>query len=255
MLVNPIIDRNIIFFSTFEKLFPVAKTGRPRKIDVLVLIQCIEMKLKTGANWVDIGKIAGISWQTLYRWGRLFAKFTFFKLVKKEINRIYFKSRRYTYKTMIIDGTVCENRSGSQAIGYIPKRKGKRGSKISLSTLSNGYPVAFAIGGGNVHDTRLVTKTLNAIKGFKDDLFSGITSRLLDLGYRGWKTKRNFHRFDIQPTVSSGNKNRGRIETINFLVKSFADLARRKAKKLFMYEMAVDAACCYISSKLLSKLR
>ena len=161
MLVNTIIDRSCILFSTFEKLFPKAKTGHPRKIDVLVLMQCIELKLKTGANWVDVGKLTGISWQTLYRWGRLFAKFTFFKLVKKEINRIYFKSRRYTYKTMIIDGTICENRSGSQAIGCIPKRKGKRGSKISLSTLSNGCSVAFAIGGGNVHDTRLVTKKLS----------------------------------------------------------------------------------------------
>jgi transposase len=88
--------------------------------------------------------------------------FSFSRLCKLNTFREFFLFVRNKFyvsesnKILIIDSTFIQNKFGKQHIGRNKFFKSKNCNKISLISDSNGVPISFHIGLGNVHDINLV---------------------------------------------------------------------------------------------------
>ncbi len=73
---------------------------------------------------------------------------------------------------------------GGDLIGPNPTDRGKKGVKRSVLVEADGGPLAIAIGGANVHDTKLLAATLNAVVVQRPQPTEAVPQHLcLDKGY------------------------------------------------------------------------
>ena len=146
-------------------LDPVKKIGRPR-VSSRDAFEVIFRKFYTGTQWRMIddetSKVKGsTAFNTYQKWVNLHV----FELLFAVVCNIFHKHVGFSFSWQSIDATKCQapirnvgyNKEG---LGHNPTDRGFKGTKISIQVDGNGYPLGFVIGAANIHDMKLLEKTI-----------------------------------------------------------------------------------------------
>ncbi|MDT4330769.1 IS5 family transposase [Methylomonas sp. MV1] len=153
-LVAPLLER-------FKRRTP----GGSKPVEFRTVLNGIFYLLKTGCQWAFLPSCYG-SKSTVHehfqRWASAGIFAEMFRLGAAQYEE--FKGFKWAWQSM--DGSLVQAPSRQstnlsvEGIGRNPTDRGKSGSKIHLLVDQEGMPCGVALAGANVHDSRLVTATL-----------------------------------------------------------------------------------------------
>ena len=167
---------------------PHPKGGRPAEND-RQMFSAILYVLRTGIQWNALPRELGAS-TTVYDRFRLWEKQGFFKSLWQAGLHEYDELEGIQWEWQSLDGVMTKAPFGGAATGANPTDRGKRGTKRSQLCDGHGLPLAIAVEGANVHDTKLVAATLDAIVIARPEPSEEAPQHLcLDAGYVGDKTE------------------------------------------------------------------
>jgi putative transposase len=118
--------------------------------------------MRTGVQWNHLPKEFGDD-STLHRWFQRWCKGEVFKKIWAILIQQCEELNAVDWKWQAVDGRMGKARFGGDKIGRNPTDRGKAGTKISVATEAGGGPLGVTIAGANVHDTKLLADTLDAI--------------------------------------------------------------------------------------------
>lgn len=143
------------------ELDPPSPTGRPRA-EPRRTLDGIIFRLRSGCQWNQLPADFGddstvhrwlVRWRKVGLWDRLWATLVEHCDALGEVD----------WQWQAADGMMGKARMGGKDVGPNPTDRGKNGTKRSLLVDGQGGPLAIATEGANVHDTRLLRPTLEAI--------------------------------------------------------------------------------------------
>ena len=163
------------------RLDPPSPTGRPR-INQRTAFDAIVFRFRSGCQWdhmpKDYGDSASVH-RTFQRWvdkgvlvplwGEIVSKCDDLKGVKWDFQAA--------------DGWLGKARMGGDKRGRNPTDRGKQGTKKSVLVDEQGGPLGLVIDGANVHDCKLLERTINAIVVPRPDPQVRPQTLILDKGY------------------------------------------------------------------------
>ena len=165
-----------------------AKGGRPPEDD-RKMFAAIVYVLRTGIQWNALPRERGAS-TTVYDRFRLWEKQGFFTLLWQSGLQEYDELVGLDWEWQSMDGVMTKAPLGGEATGPNPTDRRKRGTKRSQLCEGHGLPLAIAVDGANVHDTRLAALTLDSIVLARPEPSEDAPQHLcLDAAYVGEKTK------------------------------------------------------------------
>jgi len=144
-----------------EQAYPRKRVGRCRVCFRRVLNGII-FRMRTGAQWNWLPKEFGDD-STVHRWFQRWCKDQVMAKIWSALASECSELEGVHWEWQAADGRMGKARFGGERIGRNPTDRGKPGTKISLLTDQKGDPLGVAIAGANVHDTKLLADTLNAI--------------------------------------------------------------------------------------------
>jgi putative transposase len=143
------------------ELDPPKPTGRKR-IDPRAALDAIIFRLRSGCQWnhlpAEFPDDSSVH-RTFQRWQQL----GLFERIWAELLHECAELGGVNWEWQAADGAMGKARLGGDAIGRNPTDRGKNGSKRSLLVEADGGPLAVVVAGANVHDTKLLGATLDAI--------------------------------------------------------------------------------------------
>lgn len=140
---------------------PPKETGRPRT-NPRNVIDAIIFHIRTGCQWNHIPRVYGDDatiHRTFQHWVELGLLERIWVLLVEECEEFGLVD----WEWQAADGMMGKARSGGDEIGPNPTDRGKNGSKKSLLTDRLGGPLSIVVAGANVHDTKLLDQTIEAI--------------------------------------------------------------------------------------------
>jgi putative transposase len=144
-----------------HELDPPKGTGRPRA-DARRILDAIIFRFRTGCQWNHIPRVYGDDatiHRTFQQWRRLGLFARMWALLVEECEDL----GQVQWEWQSTDAALGKARLGGDHIGPNPTDRGKKGSKRSLLTEGGGGPLSAVVAAANVHDTKLLDQTLEAI--------------------------------------------------------------------------------------------
>jgi putative transposase len=140
---------------------PPKPTGRHR-IDPRAALNAIIYRLRSGVQWNHLPKEFpddSSVHRTMQRWIELGLFVHIWARLIGECDEL----GGVNWEWQAADGSMGKARFGGDAVGPNPTDRGKRGVKRSVLVDGEGGPLAMVIAGANVHDTKLLKDTLEAV--------------------------------------------------------------------------------------------
>lgn len=145
-----------------QKLLPKYKSshrgGRPR-VDLRGIADAIFYRLRTGCQWKAIPPSLAAGSTAHQYFQEWVANGVFEKLWRLALDD-YDDAVGLDWRWQSVDGAMTKAPLGGDSTGKNPTDRGKQGTKRSLMTDAAGIPVGLVVDGANVHDIRLLEKTL-----------------------------------------------------------------------------------------------
>jgi putative transposase len=143
------------------ELDPPKETGRPRA-NPRNIVDALIFRIRTGCQWNQIPRVYGDDatiHRTFQHWVEIDLFPQIWALLVEECDALGLVD----WEWQAADGTMGKARLGGDEIGANPTDRGKNGSKKSILTDRQGGPLSVVLAGANVHDTKLLDKTIEAI--------------------------------------------------------------------------------------------
>lgn len=140
---------------------PPKETGRPR-VNPRSVLDALIFRLRTGCQWNRIPRVYGDD-STIHRTFQHWVEIDLFPKIWALLVEECEELGLVDWEWQAADGTLGKARLGGDEIGANPTDRGKNGSKKSILTDRLGGPLSIVVAGANVHDTKLLDKTLEAI--------------------------------------------------------------------------------------------
>lgn len=164
-----------------ECFYPPAPTGRPRA-DLRRVLDGIIYRLRSGCQWNQMPGRFGAS-STVHGWFQQFAAdgvleeiWAYLVMECEELGGVL-------WEWQAADGVMGKSRFKGGARGHNPTDRAKMGTKKSVIVEQEGGPLGAVIDGANVHDTKLLAQTIDAIVIPRPDAEALPQNLCLDKGY------------------------------------------------------------------------
>lgn len=144
-----------------DELDPPKGTGRPRA-EARRILDAIIFRFRTGCQWNHIPGMYGDDatiHRTFQHWRQLGLFTRIWAILVEECEEL----GQVQWEWQAADAALGKARMGGDQIGPNPTDRGKKGSKRSLLTEGGGGPLSAVVAAANVHDTKLLDQTLEAI--------------------------------------------------------------------------------------------
>jgi putative transposase len=163
------------------KRYPRAATGRPRA-DLRLVLEGIIYRLRSGVQWNQLPRRFGAD-STVHAWFQRFVADGVMEETWAELVRECDELGAVSWAWQAADGVMGKSRFDGGARGPNPTDRAKMGTKKSVLVEEHGGPLAVVIDGANVHDTKLLERTIDAIVVERPDPEQVIQNLCLDKGY------------------------------------------------------------------------
>ena len=144
-----------------KRVYPPKPVGRPRSCFRSILNGII-YRMRSGVQWNQLPREFGDD-STIHRWFQRWCKEGIFEKIWRYIAGECEYLGGLNWQWQAVDGRMGKSRFGGDKVGKNPTDRGKAGTKISLATDGSGSPLGIALAGANVHDTKLLGETLDAL--------------------------------------------------------------------------------------------
>ena len=140
---------------------PPKETGRPR-VNPRNVVDALIFRIRTGCQWNHIPRVYGDD-ATLHRTFQHWVEIGLFPKIWALLVDECDELGLVDWEWQAADGMLGKARLGGDEIGPNPTDRAKNGTKKSILTDRHGGPLSMVLAGANVHDTKLLDKTLEAI--------------------------------------------------------------------------------------------
>lgn len=161
--------------------FPPARTGRPRA-DLRLVLDGIIHRLRSGCQWAQLPERFGAC-STVHGWFQRFASSGVLEEIWAYLVRECEELGGVRWEWQAADGVMGKSRYSGGARGPNPTDRAKMGTKKSVLVEQDGGPLGVAIAGANVHDTKLLEQTVDAVVIPRPNREELIQNLCLDKGY------------------------------------------------------------------------
>jgi putative transposase len=141
--------------------YPPAATGRPRA-DLRRVLDAIIYRMRSGVQWNQLPRCFGPD-STVHGWFQRFVTDRVLEQIWAELVRECELLGSVSWEWQAADGVMGKSRFSGDARGPNPTDRAKMGTKKSVIVEQRGGPLGVAIDGANVHDTKLLAATIDAI--------------------------------------------------------------------------------------------
>jgi len=246
-------------------LYPPAPTGRPRA-DLRRVLDAIIFRLRSGCQWNHLPERFGPD-STVHGWFQRFVRDGALEEIWAQLVRECEALGAVEWEWQAADGVMGKSRFEGAKRGPNPTDRAKQGTKKSVIVETSGGPLGVAIEGANVHDTKLLAATIDAIVVERPDPDEVVQHLCLDKAYdnptgqAGCEAARyvaHIRRIGEEKLDAAGNKThparRWVVErTIAWLQKCRAILIRYD-KNADNYLGLIQLACALLWSRRLHRL-
>lgn len=171
-----------IISGLLDMFYPRSKKG-PDRVDLRRVLNGIIFRMRSGCQWNQIPVKFGDD-STIHRHFQKWCEFGIIDRIMASIIEQCDELGGVNWEWQSADGALRKARMGGDLIGPNPTDRGKKGTKHSILVESDGGPLSIAIAGANVHDTKLLAATLDAIVVERPEPSSEAPQNLcLDKGY------------------------------------------------------------------------
>jgi putative transposase len=237
--------------------YPPAPTGRPRA-DLRRVLDGVIYRLRTGVQWNQLPRRFGPC-STVHGWFQRFAADGTLREIWAALAAEAEARGELEWEWQAADGVLGKSRFGGDATGPNPTDRAKMGTKKSILVERRGGPLGVAIAGANVHDAKLLERTIESVVIPRPLVGEGAQNLCLDKGYDNPTAERTIAYAGYRPRVRrigeerldrSGKRvhpaRRWVVEaTIGWLQRCRAILVRYD-KKAINYEGLVQLACALL---------
>jgi putative transposase len=161
--------------------YPRARTGRPRS-DLRRVFDGIIFRLRSGCQWAQLPQRFGAS-STVHGWFQRFVADGLLEELWAYLVRECEQLGEVHWEWQAVDAVMGKSRFGGDQTGPNPTDRAKMGTKKSVHVEQHGGPLGVVIAGANVHDTKLLEQTIDAVVLPRPDPKQVIEHLCLDKGY------------------------------------------------------------------------
>jgi putative transposase len=161
--------------------YPPAATGRPRA-DLRRMLDGVIFRLRSGCQWNQLPERFG-SDSTVHGWFQRFAADGVLEQIWASLVEACDELGAVCWEWQAVDGVMGKSRFCGGARGPNPTDRAKMGTKKSVLVDQQGGPLGVAIAGANIHDTKLLAATIDAVVIDRPDPVEQIQNLCLDKGY------------------------------------------------------------------------
>ena len=161
--------------------YPPAATGRPRA-DLRRVLDGVIFRLRSGCQWNQLPERFG-SDSTVHGWFQRFAADGVLEQIWACLVEACDELGAVCWEWQAVDGVMGKSRFCGGARGPNPTDRAKMGTKKSVLVDQQGGPLGVAIAGANIHDTKLLAATIDAVVIDRPDPVEQIQNLCLDKGY------------------------------------------------------------------------
>jgi putative transposase len=245
--------------------YPPARTGRPRA-DLRLILDGIIYRLRSGVQWNQLPRRFGAD-STVHGWFQRFAADGVLREIWAALAAECERAGGLDWEWQSVDGVMGKSRFSGDKRGPNPTDRAKMGTKKSIAVEADGGPLGAVICGANVHDSKLLEATIDAIVIERPDPSESSQHLCLDKAYDSKRCEGECEAAGYAPHIrrigeekldDGGAKThparRWVVErTIAWLQKCRALLIRYD-KKAINYEGLVQLACALLWSRRLDRL-
>lgn len=163
------------------KHYPPASTGRPRA-DLRLMLDAIIYRMRSGVQWNQLPREFGPD-STVHHWFQRFVADGVLREIWAALVRECDALGAVSWEWQAADGVMGKSRFEGGARGPNPTDRAKPGTKKSVIVEQSGGPLGVAIAGANVHDTKLLDATIDAIVTQRPDPAEIVQHLCLDKAY------------------------------------------------------------------------
>ena len=161
--------------------YPPAATGRPRA-DLRLVLDGIIYRMRSGVQWNQLPSRFGAD-STVHGWFQRFAADGVLEQLWATLVAECEALGAVSWEWQAADGVIGKSRFDGAARGPNPTDRAKSGTKKSVIVEQHGGPLGVVIDGANVHDTKLLARTIDAIVIERPDPERVVQNLCLDKGY------------------------------------------------------------------------
>lgn len=161
--------------------YPPAPTGRPRA-DLRRVLDGIIHRMRSGCQWNHLPLHIGPN-STVHDWFQRFVEDGVIEEIWAELLLECDQLGDVEWEWQAADGVMGKSRFEGAKRGPNPTDRAKQGTKKSVLVEQDGAPLGVAIAGANVHDTKLLAETIEAIVVERPDPEEVPQNLCLDKGY------------------------------------------------------------------------
>ncbi len=161
--------------------YPPAATGRPRA-DLRRVLDAIIYRMRSGVQWNQLPRQLGAC-STVHGWFQRLVADGVLCEIWAELVRECNELGGVQWGWQAADGVMGKSRFEGDARGPNPTDRAKPGTKKSVIVEQGGGPLGVAIAAANVHDTKLLAATIDAIVVQRPDPDKVAQHLCLDKGY------------------------------------------------------------------------
>lgn len=161
--------------------YPPAATGRPRA-NLRRVLDGIVFRMRSGCQWNQLPERFGAD-STVHGWFQRFVEDGVLEEIWAELVRECEQLGAVDWGWQAADGVMGKSRFCGDKRGPNPTDRAKSGTKKSVIVERSGGPLGVAIEGANVHDTKLLEQTIEAIVVERPDAELLIQHLCLDKAY------------------------------------------------------------------------
>jgi putative transposase len=161
--------------------YPPAATGRPRA-DLRRVLDGVIFRLRSGCQWNQLPERYG-SDSTVHGWFQRFVEDGVLEEIWAALVSQCEDLGAVRWEWQAADGVMGKSRFDGPKRGPNPTDRAKMGTKKSVIVDEAGGPLGIAIEGANVHDTKLLAATIDAIVIERPDPEQVTQNLCLDKGY------------------------------------------------------------------------
>lgn len=232
-------------------------TGRPITTDFSKFLDAMFFVSESGSQFRYVKQVCGLSKSTFHRYLKIVSDHHIVEEVYEEVIKECSVS-----DLMITDTFTVKSMRGSVGLGSNPTDRGRKGFKVSLICDTNRVTRSVEVGGANVHDTKMLIKTIDHIPHPEQ-----MVTCLCDAGYVGKELKSRCHdknfRLIVKPrrTCKHGKmthillkkdsqllkNNRNQIELLNGHIRRFRGLMIKWVRDVSIYTCLLYVALLCIT--------
>jgi putative transposase len=161
--------------------YPAAPTGRPRA-DLRLVLDAIVYRMRSGVQWNRLPRCFGPD-STVHGWFQRFVADGVLEEVWAALVAECDELGMVLWEWQAADGVMGKSRFEGDKRGPNPTDRAKQGTKKSVIVEQGGGPLGVAIDGANVHDTKLLAATIEAVVIERPDPAEVLQHLCLDKAY------------------------------------------------------------------------